>query len=180
VFLLEPLAVTDSFAQNESASVEVRYIRNLLKMSNNEWTTVTPTKRYRPPYAREAPPAPARKPKREEEFPALVKGHRARSSATSLESRFNDLAREMQEERERQELADAEAARQRRRVAHIPFPWDMRSGQSRRFQRCDGLVILPTPMEYRDEDWDPAGSNAPSDEEHEQNTDIADTRNQHD
>ena len=96
-----------------------------------------------------------------------------------LENAFNQLAREMQEERERQELADAEAARQRRRTAHIPFPWDMRSGQSRRFRRCDGLVIHPAPMEYRDEDWDPINSNPGSDDEHEQNTEIADIPDHH-
>lgn len=151
-------------------------------MNTDNWTTVTPTKRYRPPMARDAPaapPAPARKPKREEEFPALVKGVRVVPKPTNLESKFNNLAREMEEERIRQEIADAEAARQRRKAAHIPFPWDMRSGESRRFRRCDGLVIEPTPMEYRDEDWDPIRSAPPSDEEGEQNTDLADHHDRH-
>ena len=151
-------------------------------MNSDNWTTVTPTKRYRPPMARDAPaappPAPARK-KREEEFPALVKGVRVTPKPTNLESKFTTLARDMEEERIRQELADAEAARQRRKAVYIPFPWDMRSGESRRFKRCDGVVVHPAPMEYRDEDWDPIRSAPASDEEGEQNTDLADHHDRH-
>lgn len=143
----------------------------------NDWTTITP-RRYAAPHKR-PPPAP-RRPTRDEEFPELPGAKKVTLQPVNLENKFNQLAKEMQEERERQELADAEAARQRRRQSHIPFPWDLRSGQSRRFQRCDGLVIEATPMEYRDEDWDPIRSSNPSsDDEHEQNTDLADHHDRH-
>jgi hypothetical protein len=175
------LAETDSFVQNESGSAKTKISEKPVKMShNNEWTTVTP-RRYVAPHARPAaaPPAP-RRPNRDEEFPALPGAKKTKVQPVKLESTFNRLAVEMQEERDRQELADAEASRQRRRAVYIPFPWDMRSGQSRRFQRCDGVVVIPTPMEYRDEDWDPVGSSNPSsDDEREQNTEIADGHDRH-
>lgn len=151
---------------------------------NNEWTTVTP-KRYVAPQARPAaaPPAP-RRPTRDEEFPALAGNKRPRAQPVSLENRFNDLAREMQEERERQELADAEEAARARRASRLPagfvlMPPPPQTGPYTRFQRCDGLEIVAAPMEYRDEDWDPIGSNAPSDDEQEQNTDLAEHHDRH-
>ena len=151
---------------------------------NNEWTTVTP-KRYVAPQARPAaaPPAP-RRPTRDEEFPALAGNKRPRAQPVSLENRFNDLAREMQEERERQELADAEEAARARRASRLPagfvlMPPPPQTGPYTRFQRCDGLEIVATPMEYRDEDWDPIRSNPASDDEHEQNTDLADHHDRH-
>ena len=157
-------------------------------MNTDNWTTVTPTKRYRPPMARDAPaapPAPARKPKREEEFPALVKGVRVVPKPTNLENKFNNLAREMEEERIRQEMADAEAARQRRKAANAPFPGDpfpwgyLRSGQSQRYRLPPEFQVAAIPMEYRDEDWDPIRSAPASDDEGEQNTDLADHHDRH-
>lgn len=138
--------------------------------ANNSWET--------PRYNRRAAPPPApRRPTRDEEYPALVKGT-PKHLATNLESKFNTLAREMEEERIRQEAADAEAARQRRKAVYIPFPWDLRSGQPRRFQRCDGLVVQATPMEYREADWDPL-SETSTEDEREQNTELADKHDRH-
>ncbi len=152
---------------------------------NNEWTTVTP-RRYVPPQARPAaaPPAPRRL-TRDEEFPALAGNKRPRVEPVKLENKFNDLAREMEEERIRQELADAEEAARARRVARVPagfvlMPPPPQTGPYTRFQRCDGLEIVAAPMEYRDEDWNPIGSSNPaSDDEHEQNTDLADHHDRH-
>ena len=148
--------------------------------ADNSWETPRYNRRaYVAPHARrenDAPPAP-RRPKRSEEFPALVKGaHKA--PAVNLESKFNDLAREMEEDRIRREALEAEAARQQRKAIYLPFPWDMRSGESRRFKRCDGVTVQPAPMEYRDADWDPL-SEGSSEDEHEQNTDLADKQDRH-
>jgi len=152
-----------------------------MNTDNNAWETPRYNRRaYVPPgAARRAdvpPPAPRRR-NRDEEYPALVKGVK-KSVSVNLESRFNDLAREMEEERIRQEALEAEAARQQRKAIYIPFPWDMRSGEPRRFRRCDGLDVQPAPMEYRDADWDPA-SEGSSEDEHEQNTDLADKQDRH-
>ena len=152
---------------------------------NNEWTTVTP-RRYVAPHARPAaaPPAPRRL-TRDEEFPALAGNKRPRVQPVKLENKFNDLAKEMEEERIRQELADAEEAARARRAARLPagfvlMPPPPQTIPGTRFQRCDGLEIRAAPMEYRDEDWDPIRSSAPSDdEEHEQNTDLADHHDRH-
>jgi hypothetical protein len=152
-------------------------------MSNNEWTTVTP-KRYVAPHARtvEPPPAP-RRPTRAEEYPTLPGMKKTKIQPVKLENTFNRLAQEMQEERERQELADAaeEAARIRRQrlpAGMVLMPPPPQTGPYTRFRRCDGLVIEPLPMEYRDEDWDPIGSHG-SDDEHEQNTELAETQDRH-
>lgn len=154
--------------------------------NNNEWTTVTP-KRYVPPQKRvpEPPPAP-RRPTRAEEYPMLPGVKKVKKpEPTRLENAFNELAREMQEERERQELADAAEEASRIRRSRLPagmvlMPPPPQTGPYTRFRRCDGLVILPSPMEYRDEDWDPVGSSNPaSDDEHEQNTEIADLPDRH-
>jgi hypothetical protein len=67
---------------------------------------------------------------------------------------------------------------QQRKAIYIPFPWDMRSGEPRRFRRCDGLDVQPAPMEYREADWDPL-SEGSSEDEHEQNTDLADKQDRH-
>jgi hypothetical protein len=144
----------------------------------DSWETPRYNRRpHAPPHdRREDPPAP-RRPKRSEEFPALVKGFKP-SAAVNLESKFNDLAREMEEERIRQEEADAAAARQQRKAVHLPFPWDMRSGPPRRFQRCDGVTVQAAPMEYREADWDPLSEDS-SENEHEQNTDLADKQDRH-
>jgi hypothetical protein len=143
--------------------------------ADSSWETPRYNRRaYDAPRREEAAP---RRRTRNEEYPALVKTT-VKTLATNLESKFNDLAREMEEERIRQEAADAEAARQRRKAIYIPFPWDMRSGKSRRFQRCDGLNVQPAPMEYRDADWDPLSENS-SEDEHEQNTDLADRQDRH-
>lgn len=147
----------------------------------DSWETPRYNRRaYVAPHARRedpAPPAP-RRPKRSEEFPALVKGATTKALAVNLESKFNDLAREMEEERIRQEALEAETARRQRKAIYLPFPWDMRSGQSRRFQRCDGVVVQPAPMEYREADWDPLSEDS-SENEHEQNTDLADKQDRH-
>ena len=146
----------------------------------DNWETPRYNRRaYAPPHARRedvAPPAP-RRPKRNEEYPALVKGVH-KSPAVNLESKFNDLARGMEEDRIRREALEAEAARQQRKAVYLPFPWDMRSGESRRFKRCDGVVVQPAPMEYREADWDPL-SEGSSEDEHEQNTDLADKQDRH-
>ena len=148
--------------------------------ADNSWETPRYNRRpYAPPHARRedvAPPAP-RRPKRSEEYPALVKGA-PKHAAVNLESKFNDLAREMEEERIRREALEAEAARQQRKAVYLPFPWDMRSGESRRFKRCDGVVVQPAPMESREAEWDPL-SEGSSEDEHEQNTDLADKQDRH-
>ena len=146
----------------------------------NSWETPRYNRRaYAPPaVARHEAPAAPRRATRNEDYPALVKGAPKKHPSVNLESRFNDLAREMEEERIRQEALEAEAARQQRKAIYIPFPWDMRSGEPRRFQRCDGLDVQPAPMEYRDADWDPA-SEGSSEDEHEQNTDLADKPDRH-
>lgn len=152
---------------------------------NNEWTTVTP-RRYVAPHARPAaaPPAPRRL-TRDEEFPALAGNKRARVQPVKLENKFNDLAKEMEEERIRQELADAaeEAARARRQrlpAGFVLMPPPPQTISGTRFRRCDGLEIAAAPMEYREEDWNPIGSSNPaSDDEHEQNTDLADHHDRH-
>jgi hypothetical protein len=88
----------------------------------------------------------------------------------------------MQEERERQELAEAAEEAERIRRARLPagmvlMPPPPQTGPYTRFRRCDGLVVLPTPMEFREEDWEPlSGSN--SDDE-EQNTELADHHDRH-
>lgn len=154
---------------------------------NADWETPRYNRRsntYTPPHARRAdepPPAP-RRAKRSEEFPALVKGAVPKPPAQTLESRFNDLAREMQEERERQELAEAAEEAERVRRARLPagmvlMPPPPQTGPYTRFRRCDGVIVQPAPMEFREEDWEPfSGSN--SDDE-EQNTELADHHDRH-
>jgi len=153
----------------------------------NAWETPRYNRRaYVPPSAaRRAdvpPPAPRRR-TRDEEYPALVKGAAVKPLAVNLESKFNDLAREMEEERIRQELADAaeEAARIRRQrlpAGMVLMPPPPQTGPYTRFQRCDGLNIQPAPMEYREADWDPL-SEGSSEDEQEQNTDLADKQDRH-
>jgi hypothetical protein len=153
---------------------------------NNAWETPRYNRRaYVPPGAARRedvpPPAPRRR-NRDEEFPQLVKGAK-KPVAVNLESKFNDLAREMEEERIRQELADAaeEAARVRRQrlpAGMVLMPPPPQTVMSTRFRRCDGLNVQPAPMEYREADWDPL-SEGSSEDEHEQNTDLADKQDRH-
>jgi hypothetical protein len=154
--------------------------------ADNSWETPRYNRRayVPPPVARRAEPAPTtpRRPTRNEDYPALVKGAK-KPVAVNLESRFNDLAREMEEERIRQELADAaeEAARikrQRLPAGMVLMPPPPQTIMSNRFRRCDGLDVQPAPMEYREADWDPL-SEGSSEDEHEQNTDLADKQDRH-
>jgi hypothetical protein len=150
----------------------------------NNWETPRYNRRaYVPPaVARRDAPAAPRRATRDEDYPALVKGAK-KAVAVNLESKFNDLAREMEEERIRQELADAaeeEAARRRQRLpaGMVLMPPPPQTGPYTRFQRCDGLNIQPAPMEYQEADWDPL-SEGDSDDDQEQNTDLADKQDRH-
>ncbi len=151
----------------------------------NAWETPRYNRRaYVPPHARreDVPPPAPRRPTRGEEFPQLVKGYK-KDVTVNLESKFNDLAREMEEERIRQELADAaeEAARVKRQrlpAGMVLMPPPPQTVMGTRFRRCDGLNVQPAPMEYREADWDPL-SEGSSEDEHEQNTDLADKQDRH-